>query len=320
MQIENIKSKLIKFHKNLGVEILSHQSPLTGNQFQGEFNVSGFHKEILDLSKSPKRFFGIDKCMRLKEEVNLHSSYIFEMGIYAESVNLNESFSEPFKDKIFLELQNKTIKQFLALLDCLEIDKSKLEATYLGNITFGVGIGRDRALQRKYSFQEDIESRRILEKNAIKTFPVNSIQNVDIHPVEGALVGPRVEIAYNGAEIATIVFDCFKIQNGTLIPINYIGGYAMGIERLTLTISDKKDLIEINKQFSEKLNELAKESPAIKSSLFDKEKYIVIYGLEVFNELKNINSLSEGQNKVLNNFKKMFKEALDKLGLQNRMF
>jgi len=94
----------------------------------------------------------------------------------------------------------------------------------------------------------------------------------------------------------------------------------MGIERLTLTISDKKDLIEINKQFSEKLNELAKESPAIKSSLFDKEKYIVIYGLEVFNELKNINSLSEGQNKVLNNFKKMFKEALDKLGLQNRMF
>ncbi len=212
---------------------------------------------------------------------------------------------------------DEVIRQFLSLLDYFSIDKSKVEATYLNSTTFGTGKGRDKLLEKKYTFPEDKESKKILEQNLIKTYPVQSIQNIDIHPVEGALVGSRVEIAYNGIEIATIVFDCFKIHNKKLVPINYVGGYAMGIERLALAISNKKDLMEVNPKHLEKLNEIVRKMPAIKSSLFNQERYIIIYGLDVLETIRGINILSDGQKKILDNFRKTFKNASDKLGMQN---
>lgn len=46
MNIATIKSKLNNYHKNNKIIQLNKYSNIAGDQFPGEFNVSGFHKQI----------------------------------------------------------------------------------------------------------------------------------------------------------------------------------------------------------------------------------------------------------------------------------
>lgn len=313
----DLLNKIKDYHRELGIPLENNPSPLAGDQFSGEFNVSGFHKKILELPKKEGSFFGIDRCLRLKESLDNIHSYSFHMGIFAESVNLERDYSNPFEDKRFGQLQERIISQFMRLLSFLGMNPNKLEATYLEKITFGsTNKGRDSALKKHYSFPTDVSSRDILKKYKIKVYPLPSISSIDIRPMEGALVGPRVEIAYRGIEIATIVFNCFKIENGKLIPINYVGGYAIGIERLLMILEKKTSLIEI-KEYKEIFNKLIRYSPVAESSIMKPESLVVIFGLEAIKLLNGINDLSKKQKDVLRNFKRTFDDAGKSLGLTN---
>ena len=234
--LELIKLKLINFHKNKAKSNLDYFSEIANDQFQGEFNVSGFHKEILDLTEKTNSIWGIDRCLRIQDIPDEIHSFLFHMGIFARSVNLENIFIDPFKDPRFHELQKDIISQFLELLSLFKANFQELEITYFDGADFGAtNKGRDRILKRRYKFPSDSFSKNFL-KGKVKLFPLKSIMNLDINPIEGSLVGPRMEVAYNGMEIATIVFNCFKVKNGVLVPVNYIGGYAIGIERLASSL------------------------------------------------------------------------------------
>ncbi len=311
-KINKILSQLEDFHMDRANIVLTNFSNISNNQFQGEFNVSGFHKEISVLPEKVQSLWGIDRCLRIQDNPDYIHSFLFHMGIFANSIDLGENFIEPFKDPRFHQLQEKTILQFLDLLNLFNIDLGQIEISYLNGITLGgKSDGRDKLLKRKYDFPTDNISRKIL-MNKVKLFPVKSLANVDINPVEGALVGPRLEVAYRGIEIGTIVFNCFKIKRGNLTPINYVAGYAIGIERLVATLQDKNFLTSIPRyQNARKI--LIKLSESADSSLFEKETLLVIYGTEVLAHLPK--ELSRHQKERVRILRKKITDSLATLGL-----
>ncbi len=312
----DIHDKLREFHKQRGCKILDYQSQIMGEQFPGEFNVSGFHSEVQELAENPGDFWGVDRCMRLKDDADATHSYIFSMGIFAKGIDLKNSFSDPFKDSRFREFQEKIINQFVDCLQSLGIKPHELEATYFNGLTIGASKNlRDKILRKKYDFPKDTTSKRALEEYAITCYPVNSLANIDIHPFEEALVGTRVEVAYRGIEIGTIVFDCFKIKNGRLVPINYVGGYAIGIERLVLALSNEISLQKIVPAYRTTRDKLKEYVPSSDSSLLQGDVNEVIFSLEVLATITLQEKLSRGQKKVFRDFKKRFYESSTNLGL-----
>ena len=313
---ENIKEKLKEYHIRLEVPILDYTSPIAGRQFPGEFNVSGFHKEVQELANKEKSFWGIDTCLRLKDKIEEHHSFLFEMGIFAKSIDLQKDFREPFKDNRFARFQEEIITQFILLIEYFGIKTKNLEATYLGSLTFGDSKGRDRSLIRKYTFPEDKTAQKILDKFGVRCYPVSSLANVDIHPVEGSLVGSRIEIAYRGIEIATIVFDFFKIKEGKLIPINYVGGYAIGIERLISALNERKDFLSSVPKYVNAFTILKTELPASETFLLRKNTLMILFGSEVLASVKEIEKLSKSQKELFRQFKKKFLESCENIGIK----
>lgn len=308
----NIQSELANFHKGKADSVLAIFSDIAGNQFEGEFNVSGFHQKILSLPNKIGSIWGIDRCLRIQDTPDNIHSFIFHMGIFARSVDLGGDFIEPFKDSRFHSLQKETISQFLELFDLFSMDLDQTEITYLDQTTFGgTSEGSDKLLKRKYDFPADDVSKNLL-KDKVKLIPVKSLANLDISPTEGALVGPRLEVAYRGVEIGTIVFNCFKIENGTLAPINYVAGYAIGIERLTTALQDKNFLTSITR-YQNARKVLATLSESANSSLFEKETMMVIYGAEVLSHLPK--DLSRHQKEKVRILRKKIIDSLAALGL-----
>lgn len=312
----NIQSELANFHKGKADSILANFSDIAGPQFEGEFNVSGFHQEILSLQNKIGSIWGIDKCLRIQDTPDNIHSFIFHMGIFARSVDLGRDFIEPFKDSRFHSLQKETISQFLKLVDLFNMDLGQIEITHLDQITFGgTSEGSDKLLKRKYDFPADDISRNLL-KDKVRLISVKSLANLDISPVEGALVGPRLEVAYRGVEIGTIAFNCFKIEDGTLAPINYIAGYAIGIERLAVALQDKNFLTSIPR-YQNARKVLATFSESASSSLFEKETLMVIYGAEVLAHLPG--ELSRHQKKRVRTLRKKIADSLVSLGLDENV-
>src|SRR3989338_7290942 len=143
MKPDDLKEKLKEYNVRLGVPILNYTSPIAGNQFPGEFNVSGFHKEVQELTDKEKSFWGIDTCLRLKDKIDNFHSFLFEMGIFAKGVDLQGDFREPFKDERFTKFQEEVITQFMQLLKTFRIETKNLEATYLGSTNIGGSKWRD---------------------------------------------------------------------------------------------------------------------------------------------------------------------------------
>lgn len=316
MKPDELKGKLKEYHIQLGVPILNYTSPISGSQFPGEFNVSGFHKEVQELSKDDKSFWGVDTCLRLKDKIGEHHSFLFEMGIFAKSIDLQKDFREPFKDDRFAGFQKEIITQFMQLMEYLGIKTKKLEATYLGKVTFGCSKYRDKTLIRKYTFPEDQNSKIMLNKFGVKCYSVSSLANIDIHPVEDSLAGLRIEIAYNGIEIATIVFDCFKIKEGKLIPINYVGGYAVGIERLMCALNEENNFLSHIPKYTKAFSILKNELSVIESSLLRDDVLVVLFGAEVLSKLQETENLSKSQKDLFRQFKKRFEDSCGNLGVR----
>lgn len=312
----DIQSELANFHKNKADTVLAAFSDIAGNQFEGEFNVSGFHDEILALPNKVRSIWGIDRCLRIQDTPDHIHSFIFHMGIFARSVDLGENFIEPFKDTRFHSLQKETISQFLELVDLFNMDLGQIEITYLDQITFGgTSEGSDKLLKRKYDFPADDISKSLL-KDKVRLIPVKSLANLDISPVEGSLVGPRLEVAYRGIEIGTIVFNCFKIERGNLIPINYVAGYAIGIERLVAALQEKNFLTSISR-YQNARKTLTNFSESANSSLFEKETMAVIYGSEALAFLPK--ELSRHQKERVRILKKQIADSMATLGLEENV-
>lgn len=317
MSLLKLKKELTNYHQDKASQIFNRQSPMVGNQFPGEFNVSAYHQEVQHLVDKPGSFWGIDRCLRLQEEVDETHSNIFHMGVFAKGLDLKENLIDPFKDKRFDKLKKEIIINFINLITILGIQPKKLEATYLDALTFGGNsvLGRDRLLQRQYQFPQDKISKNILTENKITSYPVKSIANLDIHPLEGSLVGPRLEVAYQGIELATIVFDCFKIQNGKLMPINYVAGYALGIERLYLIINHKHDLISALPRYQKATQMLRKLLPVFNSSFYNQELRSLVFAGEAFHALDKVKKLNKGQKDILRKFRKKVMIIMSELNL-----
>jgi len=314
---KNVRDKLNEFHTKLGIPHLEHTSPIAGSQFPGEFNVSGFHEEVQELADKEKSFWGIDTCLRLKDKTDEFHSFLFEMGIFAKSIDLQVNFMDPFKDERFTRFQEEIITQFMQLLDYFGIEQKNLEATYLGNITFGGSKGRDKSLKAKYTFSEDKTVRKILEGYVIKCYPIPSLANIDIHPSEGSLVGSRIEIAHKGIEIATIVFDFFKLQKGKLIPINYVGGYALGIERFISALNENKNFLSSVPKYAKAFTILKNELPIAESLLLREDVLTILFGAEAIAKVIENKRLSKSQKELFRHFKKTFKESCENIGIKN---
>ena len=309
---DDIRSEMARFHRDKVREVRTSFSDIAGRQFEGEFNVSGFHADILALPSAIGSMWGIDRCLRIQEVPDSTHSFLFHMGIFARSVDLGGDFSDPFKDSRFHSLQKEVISQFLQLLAELAMDVNQLETTYMDEIVFGgTAEGRDASLRRAYRFPSDHISRECLRGHGI-VIPVKSIANLDISPVEGALVGPRLEVAYRGIEVATVVFNCFKIHKKILVPINYVAGYAIGMERLVAALQDKHFLTSIPRyQNARKI--LTNLSQAASSSLLEKETMTVIYGAEALAHLPK--ALSRHQKERVRILRKGINDSLKSLGL-----
>ncbi|MFA6184286.1 MAG: hypothetical protein WC682_04255 [Parcubacteria group bacterium] len=287
MNTNTLQKKLNDFHKGKASFFIDNFSDIAGNQFPGEFNVSGFHKEILLLSDVSKSIWGIDRCLRVQDKIDDCHSFLFHMAIYAESIDLKEKYSNPFTDDRFKQYQTKILHQFLQILKLFGVKMTNVEATCSDGIVIGGTIeGRDKLLKKKYTFPSDTTSIEFL-KNKIKLYPIKSIANIDINASEGSLVGPRLEVAYNGIEIGTIVFNCFKLTQGKLVPINYIFGYAIGIERLAAALS-KKAFLDIIPRYKQAKNIILKSTSAAKSSLFKEELTNIVFTSEAIATIPNI--------------------------------
>ena len=120
--------------------------------------------------------------------------------------------------------------------------------------------------------------------------------NLDMDARDGALVGPRLEVAHKGIEIGTIVFDCFKIENCKLKPINYVAGYAIGIERLAISLG-KGSLIDDIPRYKKASSLLCKKIKAANSSFFENNLITIIFVAEAIAAISN--KLSEKQKERL---------------------
>lgn len=315
MSYEEYIAFLNTFHTERADKTLDYESPINGNAFPGEFNVSGFHKEILGLPDTFHSLWGIDKCLRIQEHVSDFHSYIFHMGIFAKSVDLQGEFVESLSDERYKNLQHEICEQFFALLDALKVPVSGLEVTVAGKVSIGgTQAGRDSYLKRTYSLGPDTNAKDIFQSKGIGTTIIPGLANVDIHPQEGALVGLRCEVAFKGIEIATIVFDSFEVQNGHLEPINYVGGYAIGIERLYALLHDGTidSSIPRYKQLATALK-----IEDLNTSLVRDQFLRILYGSEVLELMDSKNDCSEHQQAHLRKLTNKVKEASRELGVSN---
>lgn len=316
-----IGQELFSYHRllNRDIEMLDYFSPVAGDAFPGDFNVSGYHNEIAALSQNPRSFWGIDRCIRAREEIDDAHSHVFHMGIFATSLDLQAEFIDPFSDTRFLDLQTVVLIQCLKLLQFSGLNLNELEATFSDGVTFGGADAkrRDKTLRKQYTFPKDATSEKVLKEHKLVTFGVSSLANVDIHPVEGALVGPRVEIAANGIEAATVVFDCFRIEDRKLVSINYVVGYAIGVERLETVLAGKKRFIDAVQRYKVGFDVLRSVSPNIGSSLFHHEALTILSGTEALVVIGDNYSSSDSRKDIVRQLRQRVRFASDVAGMSD---
>ncbi len=242
----------LEYHSKFGGDCLL-PSPLCNDSFPSTFNASGFHEQIINLHRGGRSFpadgrklYGVDACARhvdVNSDDEMHKIY-FHMAIYAESIRRGKDhrgdFTNPAEDQQFFDFQEKVTGQFFDYITSEGLDMDNIYITFFGGGTVGGGkkdgiSSRDDLLGATYDFSRDdggvAAALKYVDRSRLT--PVHSIENIDINSVTGSLVGPRMEVSYGNFEIATVVFDYYEVtEEGKLNPINYLGGYAIGIERL----------------------------------------------------------------------------------------
>lgn len=307
--MESTEQKIDAFFQKLSIRKIGSFSPLANDNFPGDFNVSGFHKEVYLLVDNPSAFWGIDRCLRIQEQVDKQHSYLFHMLIYAKSVDLDNNFTDPFTDERFLSFQKEIIDTFIALLRALGIDPAMLEATYFAGGEIGSFGGRDKLLKQHYHFPADNQAKELFEGYGLKMTQISSLDNIDIRSIDEALVGSRVEVSCQGVELATLVFDCFQIKGSQLIPINYVGGFAVGTERLETLLQHSNDFLDVIPRYKstrEKLGgRLSKNlTPQLREAIYSKE---------ALDEIANVPFLTKGQKELSRRLRKKSDKAKEQL-------
>ena len=264
-----LRGKLAIFHRSRIERTIRSYSPLNRDLIPGEFNVSGFQRAILDLPDAPSSFWGIDRCLRIREKIDANHSLLFHMGIFACAVDLAGDFRDPWSDTRFHALQLKVLDQFFTLFGFLGIRRKRLEASYFAGV---------RLANPKYDFPPDRISKTFLNRYGIKSVPVPSIANLHVGR-EGGLAGPRVEVVCDGLEIGNALFGCLRLRKGKLQPVNYVATYAVGLERL-LSIINRGDLLSSIERHTRCRRLLARKARAAGSPLFKREVFSLMFGAE----------------------------------------
>ena len=305
--------RLTAFHRPHVDRHLQAFSPIAGRQFKDNFNLAGFFAALNALPDRPSSFWGIDRCLRMDEAVDGYRSRLFHMGVFARAIDLNGRFASPARDGRFHNLQRATLSQFFALVDRLGFDRARLQATCFGGATVGGHPdGRDRRLTRRYRLAADQVSRRFLRQQGIKTVEIATIASLFILPEEGSLVGPRVEVFFDDLEFATIIFPCFRMHHGALVPINSLAAYGIGLERV-LAITSGQDFLHCVPRYRNSRRLIERRTPAARSPLLMRDVTQVIFGIEALAALPS--ALSRGQRQRVLAMKRDLKFYTLNLGL-----
>ncbi len=202
------------------------------------------------------------------------------MGVFARSLQCESDPGTPGADSRFRKFQQEILAQFFSLLEVLAIPQSRLEVSYFGGALLGGHPdGRDALLKKRHRFPADEVSRDFLKQRGVRSLAVPSIASFFIQPTDGSLVGPRLEVFYDGVELATIMFNCFRLRRGQLDPIHPIGAYGLGIERL-VSIIRGKDFLRVIPRYTEGRKIIVRRNPAGRSPLLEREVMHVLYGME----------------------------------------
>jgi hypothetical protein len=314
--VRGIQRQLDAFHRAKVERCLREHSPIAGPQFRNDFNLAGFYPELNALADTPSSFWGIDRCLRIREAVDRHHSRVFHMGVFVRSIDLKKEFANPWQDPRFHRLQNATLAQFFAMLDLIGIDTARMHVSCFGGATIGDRPdGRDRALRRRYRFPEDRVSSTFLRRRNIKTVVVPTIASLFIQPMEGSLVGPRLEVFHDDLEFATIMFDCFRIRRGALERINYVAAYGVGLERVLAVITGA-DFLHCIPRYVRARQLIERRIQAAGSFVLEREVAHVLYGLETLAAVPE--RLSRAQRELVTRMKAELKFYILNLGLPYR--
>jgi hypothetical protein len=293
-----LERELTAFHLPLVDEHRRGFSPIAGRHFKNDFNLAGFFPALNALPDRPSSLWGIDRCLRIDEAVDGHRSRLFHMGVFARAIDLEGRFRNPARDPRFHALQRGTLAQFFALIDRLGLDRTRLQATYFGGATLGGHPdGRDRRLRRTYRFPPDDVSGRFLRRERIKRVEIAAIAGLFMLRDEGSLVGPRVEVFFDDLEFATIIFPCFRVHRGALVPINYLAAYGLGIERL-MAVTNGRDFLQCVPRYRRARRVIERRTRAARSPLLLRDVTQVIFGIETLAALPNALSRQQRQRVV----------------------
>ncbi len=275
-----LERKLGRFHRPLVDCVFEEYSPIAGPQFPGQFNLAAFYPALLRLADRPSSHWGIDRCLRIAESIDPWHSRVFHMGVFARSIARDDVAKKPWKDDRFASFQRDILGQFFALLEALSIPASRLEVSYFGGaILGGHPDGRDALLAKRTAWPADEISKNFLQERGVRSVAVPSIASVFIRPVEGSLVGPRLEVFFDGVELATIMFNCWRLERGELRPIHYVGAYGLGLERL-LAIRRGGDFLHAIPRYVAAREIIVRRNPAARSHVLEREVLHVLFGLE----------------------------------------
>jgi len=269
LNASRLRAKIGTFHRSRVERIIKSYSPVNQDLIPGEFNVSGFQRAILDLPDAPSSFWGVDRCLRIREKIDANHSLVFHMGIFACAVDLAGDFRDPWSDTRFHTLQLKVLDQFFALFGFLGIRRKRLEASYFEGT---------RLASPQYDFPTDRISKTFLNHRGIRSVPVPSIANLHVGR-EGGLAGPRVEVVCDGLEIGNVLFGCLRLRKGKLQPVNYVAMYAVGLERL-LSIINRGDLLTSVERHVRCRRLIVRKVKSARSPLFEKEVLSLMFGAE----------------------------------------
>jgi len=302
LHASSLRGKLGIFHRSRVDRTIRSYSPLNRDLRAGEFNLSGFQRAILDLADAPSSFWGIDRCLRIREKIDANHSLVFHMGIFACAVDLAGDFRDPWSDTRFHALQLKVLDQFFALFGFLGIRRKRLEASYFAGM---------RLARPKYDFPPDRISKTFLSRCGIRSVPAPSIANLHVGR-EGGLAGPRVEVVCDGLEIGNVLFGCLRLRRGSLQPVNYVATYAVGLERL-LSIINRGDLLTSIERHARCRRLITRKARAAGSPLFEREVLSLMFGAEALAIIPD--QISTRQERLIRRLGMGMKPSMLNLGL-----
>ncbi len=309
----SLERRLTTFHRPHADQHLRTFSPIAGGQFKNDFNLAGFFTALNELPDRPSSFWGIDRCLRIEEAVDGFRSRLFHMGVFARAISVEHRAVNPARDARFHTLQHATLTQFFALVDRLGVDRARMRAPYFGGAALGRHPdGRDRQLTRRYRLSADHVSRRALRAAGIDAVGIAAIAGVFMLPEEGSLVGPRVEVFVDDLEFGTIIFPCYRVRHGALMPINYMAAYGVGLERL-MSVTSGRNFLDCIPRYRSAKRLIERRIPAARSPLLLRDVAQVIFGIEALAALPP--TLTHGQRQRVMAMKRDLKFYILNLGL-----